>query len=110
MFNTHAAREFASAADKLTRAPSLESPTQLADKIFAVGRELLSREINGTRYRLIGIGVSALADVGTADPVDLIDRAAERRAQAERAMDRVRGKFGQQSVMKGLAFDGKRET
>jgi len=24
-------------------------------------------------------------------------------------MDRVRGKFGQQSVVKGLAFDSKRE-
>ncbi len=93
----------------LTRARSLESPTQLADKIFAVGRELLSREIDGTRYRLIGIGVSALADGGAADPVDLIDRGAERRAKAERAVDRVRGKFGQQSVVKGLAFDGKRE-
>ncbi len=93
----------------LTRARSLESPTQLADRIFAVGRELLGREINGTRYRLIGIGVSTLADVGAADPVDLIDHGAERRAQAERAMDRVRGKFGQRSVVKGLAFDGKRE-
>jgi DNA polymerase-4 len=93
----------------LTRARSLDSPTQLADKIFAVGRELLSREIDGTRYRLIGIGVSALADGGAADPVDLIDRGAERRAKAERAVDRVRGKFGQQSVVKGLAFDGKRE-
>lgn len=88
----------------LTRARSLESPTQLAGKIFAAGRELLAREINGTRYRLLGIGVSALTDADEADPADLIDRNAERRAAAERAMDRVRGKFGHEAVVKGLAL------
>jgi DNA polymerase-4 len=89
----------------LTRARSLESPTQLADKIFAAGRHLLAREIDGTRYRLIGIGVSVLADATAADPLDLIDRSGERRAAAERAMDRVRGRFGPQSMIKGLALD-----
>ena len=89
----------------LTRARSLEDPTQLAGKIFAAGRDLLAREINGTRYRLIGIGVSALTDANAADPVDLVDRGAERRAAAERAVDRVRGRFGQKSVIKGLALE-----
>jgi DNA polymerase-4 len=89
----------------LTRARSLESPTQLAGTIFAAGRDLLAREINGTRYRLLGVGVSALTDAETADPLDLIDSGAGRRAAAERAMDRVRGKFGHDAVLKGLAFD-----
>lgn len=88
----------------LTRARSLDSPTQLADKIFAVGRDLLGREINGTRYRLLGVGVSALSDADGADPADLIDRRGMRKAAAERAVDRVRGKFGQEAVVKGLAF------
>jgi DNA polymerase-4 len=91
----------------LTRARSLESPTQLAGKIFSASRELLAREINGTRYRLLGVGVSALADAEAADPADLIDAGSERRAKAERAMDRVRGKFGHESVVKGLALDEK---
>jgi DNA polymerase-4 len=91
----------------LTRARSLESPTQLAGTIFAASRELLAREINGTRYRLLGVGVSALTDAEDADPTDLIDRGAERRAKAERAMDRVRGKFGHEAVVKGLALDEK---
>jgi DNA polymerase-4 len=91
----------------LTRARSLESPTQLAGKIFAASRELLAREINGTRYRLLGVGVSALTDAEDADPADLIDMGAERRAKAERAMDRVRGKFGHEAVVKGLALDEK---
>ena len=88
----------------LTRARSLEDPTQLAGKIFAIGRELLAREVDGTRYRLIGVGVSALAGADGADPADLIDRGAARKAAAERAVDRVRGKFGQEAVVKGLAF------
>jgi DNA polymerase IV len=93
----------------LTRARSLGSPTQLADKIFAAGRSLLAREVDGTAYRLIGIGVSALTDAKAADPLDLVDRTAGRRAAAERAMDRLRGKFGQQSVIKGLSLGDKQE-
>jgi DNA polymerase IV len=94
----------------LTRSRSLEDSTQLADKIFATGRDLLTREINGTRYRLIGIGVSALSDARTADPLDLIDRQGERRAAAERAVDRLRGRFGQKSVVKGLSFEDSADT
>ena len=93
----------------LTRARSLESPTQLAGKIFAASRDLLAREINGTRYRLLGVGVSALADAEDADPADLIDTGATRRAAAERAIDRVRGKFGHEAMVKGLEFDREEE-
>jgi DNA polymerase-4 len=89
----------------LTRARSLDDPTQLAGKIFAAARDLLAREVNGTRYRLLGVGVSALTEAEAADPADLIDRGAARREAAERAMDRVRGRFGQEAVVKGLAFE-----
>jgi DNA polymerase-4 len=88
----------------LTRARSLESPTQLAGRIFAASRELLAREVNGTPYRLLGVGVSTLTDADDADPADLIDPSATRRAAAERAIDRVRGKFGQEAMVKGLAL------
>ena len=91
----------------LTRARSLERPTQLAGKIFGAARDLLEREINGTRYRLLGVGVSALADAEDADPADLIDHSGERRAAAERAMDRVRDKFGHEAMVKGLALTEK---
>jgi DNA polymerase-4 len=89
----------------LTRARSLDSPTQLAGRIFAAARELLAREVTGSRYRLIGVGVSALADAEDADPRDLIDTGAARKAAAERAVDRVRGRFGQDALIKGLALD-----
>src|SRR5262249_1929677 len=50
-----------------TRALSLGHPTQLASLIFAAGRDLLARETDGTLFRLIGLGVSALCDRDGAD-------------------------------------------
>jgi DNA polymerase-4 len=85
-----------------TRAQSFGHPTQLAAKIFACGRELLAREADGTRYRLIGIGVSGLAAASEHDRADLIDR---RVAEAEQAIDRLRARFGDDAVVKGLAFE-----
>jgi DNA polymerase IV len=87
-----------------TRAQSLPSPTQLADKIFKAGRGLLEREVNTTKYRLIGIGVSALTAAEDADPGDLVDQQGRRAADAEHAIDQLRAKFGRAAVVKGLAF------
>jgi len=85
-----------------TRAQSLSHPTQLAGRIFAAGRDLLARETDGTMFRLIGIGLSALCDADGADFADLIDR---RSAEAEQAIDRLRERFGDEAVIKGLALD-----
>jgi len=85
-----------------TRAQSLAHPTQLAARIFAAGRELLGREIDGTMFRLIGIGVSALDDGKGADFADLLDR---RTAEAEQAIDRLRERFGDEAIIKGLALE-----
>jgi len=85
-----------------TRARSFAEPTQLAAKIFAAGRDLLGGEIDGTRFRLIGIGVSGLCEAKTADAGDLLDR---RTAQAEHAVDRLRERFGEEAVIRGLALD-----
>jgi DNA polymerase-4 len=87
-----------------TRARGLGARTELAGKIFAAGRDLLRREADGTRFRLIGIGVSDLAEASGTDPSDLIDVSGKRDAAAERAVDRVRAKFGRESIVKGLVF------
>ena len=88
-----------------TRARGLSDPTQLAEKIFAAGRELLARETDGTRFRLIGIGVSDIVEADKADPGDLLDQAGRRKALADRAVDRVREKFGRAAVVRGLALE-----
>jgi DNA polymerase-4 len=85
-----------------TRARSLAHPTQLASLIFSAGRDLLGREVDGTRYRLIGVGVSAITPAADADDMDLLDR---RAAEAEHAIDRLRERYGEAAVVKGLAFD-----
>jgi len=86
-----------------TRAQSFVAPTQLAGKIFATARALLRREADGTKFRLLGVGVSALASAADADPADFVDA---RAAQAEHAVDRVRERFGDDAVVRGLAFEG----
>ncbi len=91
-----------------TRRRTLNEPSQLADTLFRVGRELLAKEIDGTRYRLIGIGFSGLRDeVG--DAGDLLDPQAIRRAEAERAMDKARAKFGGDAVVKGRSLKTRRQ-
>jgi DNA polymerase IV len=89
-----------------TRSRQLPDPTRLADRIFREGSALLARETDGTRFRLIGIGVSDLADPALADPGDLVDRDAAKRAAAEAAIDTIRGKYGNRAVETGLVFDG----
>jgi DNA polymerase IV len=86
-----------------TRSQSITAPTQLAAKIFAVSREMLVKEIDGTAFRLMGTGVSALRPGSQADDTDMLDR---RAAHAERAMDNLRKKFGQAAVIRGIAYRG----
>jgi DNA polymerase-4 len=88
-----------------TRAQSLGHPTQLAARIFATGRELLGRETDGTKFRLLGIGLSSLTAASAADPAELINVSGARNvAAAEHAVDRLRKKFGDEAVIRGLAF------
>ncbi len=87
-----------------TRNKSLGDPTQLADRIFRTGLNLLEREIDGTKFRLIGIGVSEFMDPKLADPQDLVDPLATKRAKAETAMDTLRAKYGNHSVELGETF------
>ena len=87
-----------------TRSVSLEAPTQLADRIFRTAQAALKREADGTRFRLLGVGLTNLAPALDADPASLIDVAGDRRAAAERAMDKIRAKFGGEAVGTGRAF------
>ena len=85
-----------------TRNQTLNEPTRRAAKIYEIGRELLLREANGTRFRLIGIGVSDLYASDEADHGDLVDTKAKRGAELEEALDRLRDKFGGQAVTRAL--------
>ncbi|MCO6385825.1 DNA polymerase IV [Aliihoeflea sp. 40Bstr573] len=87
-----------------TRNRALADPTQLAERIFQTGLDMLKHELDGTRFRLLGIGVSELADAARADPPDLVDTRGAKAAKAEGAMDRLRDKFGNAIVETGYTF------
>lgn len=87
-----------------TRSRQLADPTRLADRIFQAGFHMLEHETDGTRYRLIGIGVSDFDDPLLADPDDLVDTGSAKRARAEAAIDRIRDRFGNPAVETGLVF------
>ncbi|MBL4876589.1 MAG: DNA polymerase IV [Cohaesibacteraceae bacterium] len=85
-----------------TRSKSLGSPTQLADVLFDCATALMKKELDGTKFRLIGIGVNEICSDQFADPVDLVDINGQKRARAERAIDGLRNKFGDNAVNLGL--------
>ena len=85
----------------LTRSASLDVPTQLADRIFRTAQIALKKEADGRRFRLLGVGLSNLTVAAEADPASLIDPVSDKRAAAERAMDKIRSKFGGEAVGKG---------
>lgn len=87
-----------------TRARHLSMPTQLANVLYEASQQLLLRELDGTAFRLIGVGLSGLSDAGPADPVDLIEPQIARKAAAERAMDKVRSRFGSDAVIRGKLY------
>lgn len=88
----------------ITRSRTLEAPTQLAETIFEVGQDLLRPMIDGTPYRLIGMGISQFRPITEADQPDLIEPRRTKRANAEKAMDKLKDRYGVQSVQKGRSL------
>ncbi len=84
-----------------TRAQRLPGPTLLPDALFEAGRALLRREADGTAFRLIGLGANPLASATEADRPDLADPGAPKRAAAQRAVDALRGRFGDGVIGRG---------
>ena len=88
-----------------TRARHLMISTQLTSVLYETGLQLLAREIDGTAFRLIGIGLSGLTEASGDDPIDLIEPGVARKAAAERAMDSVRTRFGRDAVIRGKLYE-----
>lgn len=89
----------------VTRARTLPDPTQLAETLFRTAAPILEKEADGRAFRLIGVGVAELTDPDHADPLDLADPDAGKRAKIERAMDEVRAKLGDTAVKKGRGWE-----
>lgn len=87
----------------ITRRRTLPAPTQTARVLFHTARELLAKEINGTAYRLIGIGTTELIEAASAEG-DLFAGEEVRALKSERAMDVLRDRFGSAAVLTGRAL------
>jgi DNA polymerase-4 len=84
-----------------TRRRTLEQATDADQVIFATGLELLKRElfIQKQAIRLIGIGVSRLAEAGR--QLDMLDSKATKLDQLNNAIDHIRKKYGFTSIQTG---------
>ena len=88
----------------ITRSVTLDGYTQMAEILYEQGSQLLKPECNGLEYRLIGIGVSQFTDEQFSDLPDLIDTKKDTKIKAEKAMDKIRGKYGKDIINKGRKF------
>lgn len=93
---------------QFTRQQHLQSPTQLADRIYRTADALLAAAADGRRFRLIGVGVSGLSGEAFADPPDLADPGLDRRRRVEAAIDAVREKLGADAIAKGRSLGARR--
>ncbi|MCO4054710.1 MAG: DNA polymerase IV [Bosea sp.] len=88
----------------LTRSRQLNEPTQLAKRLYDSALALLRAEPAGARYRLLGVGVADLSAGSDADQGDLADAETPRVAAVERAMEKLRDRFGAEAVVKGVGL------
>jgi DNA polymerase-4 len=90
-----------------TRSRAGFAATQLSGRLFAAARDLLLPELDGTKYRLIGLAAGDLCPAAQADQGDLVDAGVVREKATETAIDTLRAKFGPTAVVKGITFRGK---
>ncbi len=89
----------------ITRRHSLHQPTQMTDKIYREARGMFDSLGPAGPFRLIGVGLSTIVSETDADREgDLLDPDATKRAEAERATDEIRRKFGKDSIIKGRSL------
>lgn len=83
----------------ITRSRTLARPTDITTEIFEAGRTLLTAEKLPRPVRLIGTGVSNFRFVQAELPL-MPDAGRKRSQQLDQAMDRIRDKFGNKSILR----------
>lgn len=88
----------------ITRSHTLPAPTDADQVIFTTGLNLMRKELAGNplAVRLLGIGVSALTERGW--QMDLLGGSLPRTDNLNRAVDRIRQKYGFDSISTGRTF------
>ena len=91
-----------------TRSATLAHATQSAEVIWRTGARLAAREVDGSPWRLIGIGTSRYVPAEEADPPDLADPRSLARRDVERAIDAIRERFGDDAIGHGRGLRQRR--
>lgn len=96
----------------LTRQRAAEPPTQLAERLYRIAEPMLLAELDGRKFRLIGLGAVNLQKINeTVDQDDLLAAATPgestaRHIKLEAAMAAIRSKVGNSAIYKGRAIRG----
>ena len=90
----------------ITRRRTLPVPIQTARTLFSDTRELLSHEMARDPYRLIGAGLSDFVNAEEAAS-DFFAGEERRALSGEKAMDKLRARYGAQAVVSGRALKRK---
>jgi DNA polymerase-4 len=85
----------------ITRRRTLSQSTDSDQTIFETGQRLLKQALAGEKraVRLVGIGVSELVETGR--QLDMMDSSAQRQEQLNRAIDRIRKRYGFTAIQTG---------
>ncbi|MBA7519226.1 DNA polymerase IV [subsurface metagenome] len=85
----------------ITRSHTLRQTSDTDQTIFDTGEKLLKKALAQEKQsvRLIGIGVSNLTEPGR--QLDMLDSSAQRLEQLNRAIDRIRNKYGFTAIQTG---------
>jgi DNA polymerase-4 len=83
----------------ITRRHTLKQSSDSDQTIFNTGVRLLNQALSQQKVRLIGIGVSNLTEPGR--QLDMLDLSARRLEQLDKAIDRIRRKYGFTAIQTG---------
>ena len=87
----------------VSRRRTLHQPAQTAATLFQTTRELLSQEVDGRAFRLVGAGLTDLTETEAAATDLFLDDESRARIK-EGAMDRIRARFGNDAVVSGRSL------
>jgi DNA polymerase-4 len=77
----------------------------MAERIYRAALPMLHRDMGCAPFRLIGIGLAGLVPEAACDPGDdFLDQSSDRILAAERTADRIRARFGRDSIRFGRSI------
>ncbi len=89
----------------ISRRKTQREPTQIAESIYTEVRRMLEQLANEGPFRLIGVGISQLINADSIDHLnDFLKLDESKKADAERATDLIKERFGKNAILKGRSL------